>query len=157
MSIQELVWRPIAKTVSPYIHEMGIIPNHITLINIVLRVYIITQIYYKDYSLKTLLLLLFSNYLDVLDGTLARMYNETSEIGKLADEASDIVFWTIVMILTYQNFLKNKSVRLLLIFIYLTLILIKIQCNYHQNCKLVTIFEQQADIVVIIMYFMLTR
>lgn len=81
---------------------MFLVPNHITVINFILSLYIIYSICKKKYNLSILLLFMFiRTCLDCLDGAIARKCNKTSELGKYLDVFSDNISFILMMILLY--------------------------------------------------------
>ena len=57
----------------------------------------------------SLLLLIVTHFLDCLDGTIARMYNQISDLGKKLDTVSDKIFWTVITLITFKGsiFINN--------------------------------------------------
>ena len=89
LSIDKILNYPLAKFLAPYLYNLKIVPNYITISNIILRIYIFYKMYLGCNS-DCLKLMLISHFLDCLDGTLARSFNLTSEFGAFIDHVSDL-------------------------------------------------------------------
>ena len=94
-------------------------PNYITILNYFITFFIIYLIYY-DYSyLIIIIITIFRQFLDILDGAIARKCNKYSKLGEKLDIYGDYLLAGSLLILFYLK-CKNKYIQysLLLLFIY---------------------------------------
>ena len=105
----------------------------------------------NNYDKDLLILLLFSHFLDCLDGTLARMFNLTSEFGDFLDQISDKIFLATTLLITIYkcNNLVDRN-RLIAIGLILTLIVLK--CIIVDKCTEQYIVDMNAMVIIVIIY-----
>lgn len=154
-SFDGLINYPIAKLVAPMAYKLNITPNTVTITNIFLRVYILYRFITKDFSLTTLGLLLLTHFLDCLDGTIARDYNQTSELGKTLDATSDKIFWIIVTFIATYHLRNKHHIALLIIVLSLIIFYYFIICFEQNNCKVRIVLENNASLLAIFLYVLL--
>jgi len=104
-SFSKLFLYPFAERIAPFFHNLNITPNQVTIFNIFFRLYIFYLFFKNIKSFYLLGLLIFSNILDCLDGTLARKYNQGTKLGAFLDHTSDKFFWGGLFLFV---FLKSK-------------------------------------------------
>lgn len=86
------------------------IPNAFTLLNLSAGVLAIIHMFYEDYYMAALLIIL-AGFLDRFDGMIARKLNATSNIGKELDSLSDLISFGIApSILIWNLVLANLGV-----------------------------------------------
>lgn len=84
-------------------------PNQITIFNIILRIYIIYLFKNGIYN-NIPILLMFSCFLDYLDGYIARKYNMVSRMGDYLDHIGDNVFMIILIYMMYRKLKKKYKI-----------------------------------------------
>lgn len=158
VSIQSLISYPLAKSLLPALHSLHISPNQITLFNICLRCCIAVK-YFKEKPNNTFLgLLLFSNFLDCLDGALARKYNQESEFGALLDSISDKIFWSILTSAAlFSCHSNNHSSVPLLGSMAAGAIAVQVLCLHYNQCNIANFLDMHSDIIVIFIWYLLTK
>ena len=106
-------------------------PNQITLFNYLITFLIVYLIYY-DYSyLAIVIITIFRQFLDILDGAIARKCNKYSKLGEKLDIYGDYLLASLLLIVFYLK-CKNKYIQygILLLFIYFI-----ISCVYAEITK----------------------
>jgi len=150
-SLDKYLTYPIAKAIAPFLYNIGIKPNHITISNIFFRIFIFNKMINNNLN-YLLYFLLFSHFLDCLDGTIARKYNLVSEFGGFIDQLSDKIFWGCTILLTLNKCKNRKSkFNQLLLFSFLILCVLLL-CHFRDKCYLNNSLEMNA-IVLIIFYY----
>lgn len=99
-------------------------PNIITLSNILLRIYIMYNIQKNIYK-NIPIYIIFSCFLDYLDGYIARKYNMITELGDYLDHIGDTIFLLFIlyiMITKLNNKYKYKILFILFLFVISNLI-----------------------------------
>lgn len=81
-------FRAILEPVARGFHALGLRPNHLTLIGLVLQLIVGALLATGRFTLGGLLLVFFSAF-DAVDGTLARMTGQTSRFGAFLDATVD--------------------------------------------------------------------
>ena len=151
ISFDKYINYPLARKLAPYCYKLGIKPNHVTIMNMVFRVYIFYDYYNDGLTIKTLLFSIATHIIDSLDGTIARTYNQTSKLGAKLDIYSDLLYWPILILLlshkyNYPNYLLNLIIFCLLaIDIYLI----------TGNSLILGIIEMNAPILIIVYYHLI--
>lgn len=108
-------------------------PNIITLSNILLRIYIMHNLQKNIYK-NIPIYIIFSCFLDYLDGYIARKYNMITELGDYLDHIGDTVFLLFIlyiMITKLNNKYKNKILFILFLFVISNLINLGCQEKYY--------------------------
>jgi hypothetical protein len=98
-------YRPIGFQIARILRNTGITPNMITILSIFVGAGTGVMFYFDSliFSLTGILLLVFANILDCVDGQLARMTGVKSEIGRILDGiAGDIWFLSIYVCLALR-------------------------------------------------------
>ena len=84
-------------------------PNHITILNMFVTFAILYSFYYR-YSMESILLLIFIRcFLDILDGSVARMCNKGSKFGHKLDTLGDITARFLLLLLIFYVILIEKQ------------------------------------------------
>lgn len=111
-------------------------PNYITLTGIVLN--FIIYYYIKNNNIfNANILLLLRYFCDTMDGSVARKYNKTSEIGGFLDTLDDFFIFLIYSYIILYNYIENKQL-VLIITVILSLSFIyymKDSLSDHSNLK----------------------
>lgn len=150
-SLDKYITYPIAKIIAPFLYNFGIKPNHVTISNIFFRIFIINKMINNDLN-NLLYFLIFSHFLDTLDGTIARKYNLVSEFGEFIDQLSDKIFWGCTILLTLYK-CKNIENRFNQIVLFSLLILsVILLCEFGDNCFLNDSMEMNAIILIFYYY-----
>ena len=134
-SIDSLITYPIAELVAPFFHNLDITPNMVTTINIFLRMYILYLLIQYDKSIILLLLILLSHFLDCLDGTIARKYNQMSSFGNLLDHYSDSIYLLLgsfIILYNTRNTVYFNYILIILFIIFYT----TFECYAFHKCFL---------------------
>ena len=150
-SLDKFITYPIAKVIAPFLYNIGIKPNHVTISNIFFRIFIINKMINNDFN-NLLYFLILSHFLDTLDGTIARKYNLVSEFGKFIDQLSDKIFWGCTILLTLYK-CKNIENRFNQIVLFSLLILsVILLCELKNDCFLNDSMEMNALILILYYY-----
>ena len=149
-SLDKYITYPIAKVIAPFLYNIGIKPNHITISNIFFRIFIFNKILNNDLN-HLLYFLLFSHFLDCLDGTIARKFNLVSNFGAFIDQLSDKIFWGGTILLTLNKCKNKKKFNELLLSTFLILCVLFL-CHFRDNCFLNNSLEMNAIILIIYYY-----
>ena len=107
-SIGDLIEYPICLAIAPFVHSLGITPNAVTIFNMFLRLFILYFYINKKLGWHIVILLIITQLLDCLDGTLARKYDQKSKLGDILDHGSDAIFWGVMMIFTLYGTWDTK-------------------------------------------------
>ena len=156
--------------VAPIFHKNKITPNQVTFFSFICSLLSMYCLYKKKYIYSALLWLL-SYFFDCLDGYLARKYKQFSKFGDLYDHISDI-FSFILLLYIFDLKKKYKELRIIVVFIILTMVHISCQekiynkkkeslslnsfniCPYHNMIKLTRWFGPGTLNLVIIMFIL---
>jgi len=112
-------------------------PNMITILNFILTVLIINNIYYSKYQYLPYLFVLHA-FLDVLDGATARKCNKKTELGHYLDIFNDFVFFNSLIFIFWF--------KLKISYFYLLLYYIIIICLFYtQNSVYISIYNMLHD------------
>jgi phosphatidylglycerophosphate synthase len=110
-------------------------PNIITFSNILLRIYIIYNLQ-KYIYINIPIYIIFSCFLDYLDGYIARKYNMITKCGDYLDHIGDIIFLIYInyfIITKLNNKYKSKILFILIIFLISNLINLGCQEKYFPS------------------------
>lgn len=123
------VFYDMAQATSPYLYEIGVTPNMITTIRLMLVIvgfgYFFENGYYRTSSLMFL-----ANYFgDCLDGHMARKYGMETVFGDYYDHITDILTYIIAFYYTSVNIDPEYDWLVLLIFVILILSLAQVGCE----------------------------
>ena len=122
-SFDNYITLPLCEQTVDFWHELGFIPNGITLIHIILKV--ITLALLVKYNLRKgkviVLIIVLITYLDALDGFMARKYNQYSVLGEFLDGCSDLIFWLLFGLIIISQ--QKRNVKLCFSVFYLLIIL----------------------------------
>lgn len=86
-----------ANRISPTFKKLGFTPNQITTLSLIFGLLAILALW-KKYYVAFLLLYIISYFFDCMDGTYARRYKMTSEIGDWYDHVKDVVVGILIII-----------------------------------------------------------
>lgn len=120
-SFDNYVTLPLCERTVGFWHELGFIPNGITLIHIILKVITLYLIYHKGSKKTVVLFIMLISYLDALDGFMARKYSQYTILGEFLDGCSDFVFWLLFGLIVISH--QKPNVKLCLSVFYLVVIL----------------------------------
>lgn len=95
----------ITEKINPFYKSIGIIPNHLTFISLIVTL-IGEYLFFKDNYLVAGILYLIGYYFDCADGNFARKYDMVTELGDYLDHGFDV---TKVIILLYLFYLKLEE------------------------------------------------
>ena len=154
LSIDNFISYPIAKKIVPILFKLNITPNMLTSFNILFRIFILFNFFKNNYFNKYLFGFLFiTNFIDILDGTLAREFNLQTKLGALLDHISDKIFWSILLILILYS-CKNNLLNLSIIFIISILLAFSVILGSILNNKILQdIIDNNAFLIITIIYF----
>jgi phosphatidylglycerophosphate synthase len=137
LPLEEGLYNWFAPRVSPFLHEkLGLTPNMITTIGLIMGIVLIYSFYKKDYT-TTAILIVLRQILDGLDGYIARTYNLQSEFGKKYDTYSDN-FFNIIIIILITIELYRKSPVLAIFFLIILWVIHSINQSRFQCIKKIT-------------------
>jgi phosphatidylglycerophosphate synthase len=122
LPLEEGLYNTINPILGPFLHEkLGLTPNGITTITLLLSTVIIYLLYKNNY-VAAVGLILFRQLLDATDGYVARRYNLQSEFGSkydgFSDRVNDVLIFSYI-ILYYKEFIFENYLWLLPIIIIL--------------------------------------
>ena len=150
-SLDKYITYPIAKAIAPFLFNIGIKPNHVTISNIFFRIFILNRMINNNLN-NLLYFLIFSHFLDCLDGTIARKFNLVSKFGKFIDQLSDKIFWgcTILLTLYKCKYVKNRFSQI--ITFSLLILSVILLCEFKEKCLLNDSMEMNALIMILYYY-----
>lgn len=158
ISLQSLISYPLAKSLLPALHSLHISPNQITIFNICFRCYIAVKYFQEKPNITLLGMLLFSNFLDCLDGALARKYDQQSKSGALLDSISDKIFWSILTSAALFSCHKNNHPSAQLFgSMAAGAIVVQVLCLHYKQCNIANFLDMHSDIIVIFIWYLLTK
>ena len=139
-----------------------LVPNHITILNFILSLYIIYAVYKKSHNIPTFLVLIFiRSILDCLDGAVARKCNKTSELGKYLDVLSDTITFILLMLLLYFKpnypWIKDIIPLIILIIIYVACNCLYNEYEFFKDNKFGKLYYKNMIIVNVIMFRFLLK
>ncbi len=91
------------------------VPNLLTLFRILLIPLIVSEYVYKENYLRAAVILILSGLTDVLDGWIARNFNQVSDLGKILDPVADKLTQAVVLLCLTTRFSPLK--KLLILFV----------------------------------------
>lgn len=103
----------MAKKTAYLFENVWTIPNIISFIRILL-IPVFGVLFYKGQLLWALLILAFSGFTDLIDGKIARKFNQVSELGKMLDPIADKLTQATIAIVYFFSFrnAENETLRL---------------------------------------------
>lgn len=103
----------MAKKTAYLFENVWTIPNIISFIRIIL-IPVFGVLFYKGELLWALLVLAVSGFTDLIDGKIARRFNQVSELGKMLDPIADKLTQATIAIVYFLSFRKaeNETLRL---------------------------------------------
>ena len=122
------------------IYLVGITPNMVTTLTLILRGIIIYSIYRKKLSMIAILIYFITWITDALDGQIARTHNAGSTFGGIYDPVVDVVTTVGLYLILYFKYYTNKKI-LFLFYAFLILgveclLFIKNKCRKKTNNKM---------------------
>ncbi len=102
--------------------DWNTIPNWLSYIRIAL-IPVFAVLFYNDYEITALIVLVISGSTDFFDGKLARKLNQVSDLGKLLDPVADKLTQITLSIVFYLEF-RNSTVELINTFSWVFLIFV---------------------------------
>lgn len=103
--VDRIFYRPIGFRIAQMLRHTGVTPNMVTVISIFVGISVGFMFYHTDirYNIIGILLLVFANILDCVDGQLARLTGIKSAIGRILDGiAGDLWFLSIYVCLALR-------------------------------------------------------
>ena len=102
----------MAKKTAYLFENVWTIPNIISFIRILI-IPVFGVLFYKGELLWALLLLAFSGFTDLIDGKIARRFNQVSELGKMLDPIADKLTQATIAIVYFLSFraAENNTLR----------------------------------------------
>lgn len=91
------------------------IPNILTFFRILLIPVIVSEYVYKENYLRAAVILILSGLTDILDGWIARNFNQVSDLGKIIDPVADKLTQAVVLLCLTTRFALLK--KLLIFFV----------------------------------------
>jgi phosphatidylglycerophosphate synthase len=153
-SFDKYITYPLTKLVAPYVHKLGITPNGVTLTNAVFRLFIVCYLIRYDYL--SFAMLVITQFLDDLDGTIARMFNQQSEFGAELDMITDLMFWTALVVIAFTR-CKNFWVRFVLVVYSVIGLLAAAWCKVDNWCDIATAIDSNIIPTSLVYYMMYLR
>lgn len=151
LSIDKIISYPLAKKIAPILHNFNITANQITIFNIFFRIYILYDLYYYN-SVYIIYFLILTHFIDCLDGTVARMYNQQTKFGAMLDEWSDKIFFCIlVLIILYKS--NNNLLKIIVVVFLIIYGLIHKICIDKKKCNIHNFLQNNLIILLIILYY----
>jgi phosphatidylglycerophosphate synthase len=142
---------PLSIYAYPYVEQTAdllhnyLSPNQMTILNMLFRVYILhlfDQGKYKQVGIY----LIFTTFIDFVDGCTARKYDMVTEIGDYLDHGSDLIFYAILFYKIYTK-LKDgyKKIFIILTVLFSALFVIYMSCQekYFNNDTPITLYYIQ--------------
>jgi hypothetical protein len=139
--------KEISKSFCSHIH-----PNFITFTNLIISLYIIDILNKNKFELSTvekifvIIIITIRAIMDGLDGTVARMYKKTSELGGILDEWCDIIFFIGLITIIYNESIIYTLILIIPFILYYLNLETKYMNILHDNTLIVT------PLIVIIMF-----
>ena len=150
-SFDKYITYPIAISIAPFFHYFGITPNMVTIFNIFFRFFILLRILQNKKDLTTLILLVISHFLDSLDGTIARMYNQKTKLGAQLDGISDGVFWVLMFMIILKSCRNNFASFFIVYTLFISVSIVFL--NKPGNRKLYNLMIFNAIPIIILIYY----
>lgn len=97
---------------SYYLENWKTIPNFISFVRILL-IPVFAVLFYKDYTVAAFIILALSGISDMIDGKIARKFNQISNLGKLLDPIADklTVFAIAIILFLRFNQAENDTLK----------------------------------------------
>jgi phosphatidylglycerophosphate synthase len=136
-SYDNIVYNKICPKIAPYIGNLGITPNMITTLTLIIRsvlLYLLFNKFFNNYRFIFFILIWnITNITDALDGYIARKYNMGSEFGQKYDSFVDDFSYIILFIVLFKNIfnsnIKNKYLKII-IFVLILIDLFAINLSF---------------------------
>ena len=95
-----------------YLENWKTIPNFISFVRI-LFIPVFAVLFYKDYTVAAFIILALSGLSDLVDGYIARKFNQISNLGKMLDPIADklTVFAIAIILFLRFNQAQNESLK----------------------------------------------
>ena len=123
---------PTANMFVPFVYKIGLTPNMVTTITLILRLIVIYLLYYKKNYFLIIILFVISSITDGIDGELARTYDMKSYFGAIYDVSVDVItILLIVLVLFKIYYVKNRNplfIMLLFVPILFIIQILKTNC-----------------------------
>ena len=105
-----LFFRPVGYRCALFFHKLGLLPNTITVVSILLGISSGFFLYFEDiwYNIIGILLLFCTHLLDCTDGQLARMIGRYSRLGRILDHLSGCA-WSVSVFMALCLRLMNSG------------------------------------------------
>src|SRR5271169_3220595 len=105
-------YRPIGYWIALTCRPLGITPNAVTIVSIVVGVCGGQLLYYRDFTTNVwgIILWVVASTLDSADGQLARMTNRTSKVGRILDGLGDYIIFFYIYLLLFARMVVTYRV-----------------------------------------------
>lgn len=114
MYIVEKFYRNCIDKILPWLGSTRITPNMITISNIIFSFYIFWEAYNKNYIIVAILFQVYE-FIDHLDGSLARYKDMSSKFGAKLDFLADFIFYNFIFIFIGFGTIKWYLITMLLL------------------------------------------
>lgn len=120
-------------TLNPILYKLGFNANMITFMSFVTGI-IAVYFAYNNCFILTGIFLLISYLLDCADGNFARKYNQTTKFGDIMDHVSDVIKYSLLIIVILRNkSIKSNSKVLFIAIIIIFIVPISIQFGCQET------------------------
>jgi phosphatidylglycerophosphate synthase len=136
--VDVLIYNYFVEPTSDFHNNLGLTPNALTSISLILTLLSIYYIYKKNYILGAIFYFV-GYFYDCLDGYNARKFNLVSKFGDLYDHASDII----KIILLYRVLYENNSKLLIKVLPFI--IIGSILTVIHMSCQEIIHDKNESD------------
>lgn len=140
-----IIYNKISPLIAPKLVEIGITPNMITTLTLILRttlLYLLFNNYFVKHKFLIFILIWnITNFTDALDGYIARKYKMGSEFGAKYDAFVDDSSYILLYIVLFKNIfisnIKNKFLKIIIfVFILIDLLYISLSLTKLQFSKI---------------------
>jgi len=139
--IEHYIYRPIVYLLIKYF-KLNINPNIITFLSLLYVIFCSILIISKKFAVVGVVLYLFFNILDLLDGAIARIYNRKSKFGAFFDGLVDLVGEILILLCVGHYFGKfNYFIYLIAFIIFVHYFSIRIKWIYNVKERQLNIFD----------------
>jgi phosphatidylglycerophosphate synthase len=156
LSFDTLISYPLVKKFAPILNYFNITANQVTIFNIFFRIYILYDLYYKN-SIYLIYFLILTHFIDCLDGTVARMYNQKTKFGAKLDHWSDKVFWPCIFIIIINKCKTNNFIQKIIIILFILIIYSVLICEFKKKCFFENNIQQPNAIISILIIYSLYK
>jgi hypothetical protein len=111
-TIDVYFYRPIGYWIARACQALGVTPNSVTIVSILIGVWGGYLLYYRDLTtnVRGIILWVIASTLDSADGQLARMTNQTSKVGRILDGLADYIIFLNIYLLLFARMVVTYRV-----------------------------------------------